>query len=100
MALYHVINHEATDGAASDALIVTNGRNKARSIFAERFGGSPKSLFVETVETNGEYVLSTTFTDNEAFESTPWNVEGVDTLSVPFLVSDSAIDRDEEERGL
>jgi hypothetical protein len=69
MALYHVMNPEATNGKASDALIVTNGRNKARSIFAERFGGMPKSLIVETVETSGEYVLSTNFTDNEAFES-------------------------------
>ena len=76
MALYHVINHEATDGAASDALIVTNGRNKARRLFAEEYNVLAKSLIVKTVETSGEYVLSTNFTEYEAFGYNPWNAEG------------------------
>ena len=78
MALYHVMNPEATDGAASDALIVTNGRNKARRLFAETHGVPAKSLQVRAMPTNGEYVLSTTFTDgwSDLGESTPWNAEG------------------------
>ena len=81
MALYHVMNPEATNGEALYALIVTNGRNKARRRFAEIHGVPAKTLQVQAMSTSGEYVLSTNFTDPEPLDdSAPWH-EQLDILA-------------------